>query len=416
MNAEKKLSNRNQRRTSKARTATSLGAAVLALAIGANAPEAGAKASQPKRSTAATGPTVGLSEYLEQVSAKHLGYKASDQTARAAKLYSGEASTIYAPQLIANASQSSEGRSNPFDPGSHFSTKQYSLGVSQATSAGINGKLSYTYFDLSLPGVIDFDTGYAQIDVSASLLRNLGGSELKAQAAAAEAGALAKSFSQSYVTKSLLLEAEANYWRLALARDLVAVQRDAVDRAQKIYDWANRRVRLQLSDRSEILQATGNLQARRLELRAAEDEERAAALAFNSSRGLLGDQVSDRLIDLNPDLIARMTAPERTVKRDDLRAAEFQAKASAASAVLSREKSKPTLELFGSSPLTEPATPTGASAAFIPITARPLTTIGVRLSAPLNLGTLSDVREGYAAEARAADWQFQRTAFEEERD
>jgi len=375
------------------------------------APAMGAPAAKPEPS-----PVLGLNDYLGQVGQKHLGLKASDQIARAAKSEASEAATLTAPSLLANATKSSEGRSNPLSPDSHFATTTYSLGVAQQTKAGISGKLTYNYFDLDVPGLAAYNTGYGQLDLSVSLLRNFLGRETRDQERLVESSALAKSYGQSFAAKSVLLEAEANYWRLAMARNLVTLQKEAVDRAQKISDWTARRVRLQLADRSETLQAMTNLQARRLDLRTAEDEERAAALAFNSSRGVLGEAVNERLTELTPELVNRMNAPERAAKRDDVRAAEFQAQASAANALVALEKNKPTLELFGSALLTDPNAPSGALATMMPISARPSSAIGVRLTAPLNLGTLSQTREAYAAEARAADWQYQRKVFEEERD
>jgi outer membrane protein TolC len=362
----------------------------------------------------ATAAPLTLQHYLEQVSTKHLGLRAAEQIAHAAKLYSGESSTIYAPNLIAGANAVSEGRSNPLAPDQHFAMQTYSLGVSQATAVGLNGKATYNY--LSVPGSFEYHTGYYQLELSASLFRNLLGVETRNQTTLIESGELAKAFAHSFAAKSMLLDAEANYWRLALAREMVNMQKEAVGRAQKMFEWTNRRVRLQLVDRSESLQATTNLHVRGLDLRMAENEERSAALAFNSSRGSNDPHVAEGLTLLNPGLVQRMNAPARTTIRDDVRAAEQQARASTAKAELGREKTKPTLELFGSALLTDPTAPTGTLALLMPISARPQSVVGVKFSAPLNLSTLSNVREGYAAEARAADWQYQRKVFEEERD
>lgn len=389
----------------------------LALAVAVLLPVASsARPTTAGASAAPTAPVLPLSDYLTEVSTKHLGLKSAEQNAQAAKAYSAEAATLTAPALLGNATKSSEGRSNPLAPDNHFATTTYSLGLSQATKAGISGKLLYNYFDLSLPGLPGYSTGYGQLDLSASLLRNFLGSELREQERLAETSALAKSYAQSFTGKSLLLEAESLYWRLSMARNLVSIQNEAVERAQKIADWTGRRLRLQLADKSETLQAKTNLQARRLDLRTAEDEERAASLAFNSSRGVIGDKVDESLTELTPELISRMNAPERTAKRDDVRAAEYQAEATAANALVAKERNKPTLELYGSALLTDPTAPSGSLATMIPFSARPTSSIGLRLTAPLNLGTLSRAREGYAAEARAAEWQYQRKVFEEERD
>ncbi len=382
-----------------------------------------AKPTAPKaaRATDARTPFT-LSEYLGQVSDKHLGYKASDQTAKAAKLQAGEGSLVFKPNLFGNAVHQTYNRDNPFSTGDYTLIRTYSLGVAQQTPIGLTGRVTYNQFGLDAPSPVPggpglgYSAGWAQLELSASLMRNFNGEEFKAQRDAAESGAMAKSFQNSFLTKNVLLEAESIYWRLVLAREMVKVQKDAVDRAQRISEWTNRRVRLQLADRAENLQASTNLQARKLDLKSAEDEERAARQAFNSSRGVLGDTVPENLAELGPELIASMTVPERTTKRDDVRAAEFQARAASASARLSRERNKPTLELFGATPLTTPDDPPATIASTLPASARAATQIGIRLQAPLDFGTVAKVREGYDAEAQAADWSFQRKVFEEERD
>lgn len=380
-----------------------------------------------------------LSDYLEQVGEKNQSYLAAQQSAKAAKLTAGEATLIYKPVLDADGRMTADGFHNPFEENKDaLNSRSASIGVSEQTKFGLNGKLSYVYsyyyapftlgqrFDPATLGYQTFQQvpagsatwadGHAKLDLSLALWRNFWGSETRAQSELAESSALAKVYSQSFATKAVLLEAESSYWRLALARELVAMQKDAVDRAQKIQDWTSRRVNLQLTDRSEALAASTNLQARRLDLRNAQDDERAAAQAFNSARGVLSDTVTERLTDLGAELVARMSAPERSLHREDLKASEYQARASAAAAKISREKNKPTFELYASKPLTGIEAIQSGMQAYVAPTDRPSTTVGVRMSMPLDVMTESKVREGYAAEALAADWTYQRKVFDEELD
>ena len=198
---------------------------------------------------------------------------------------------------------------------------------------------------------------------------------------------------------------------------MVQVQMDAVARAKRIKDWTERRVRLNLVDRAESIQSSANLESSLLNLRTAQDNMTAAAQTFNASRGVDAELVSEKLVDLAPHLIADMSQPARSVVRDDVKAAEFQAQSSGDSAKLSREKNKPTVELFATTPLTHPTGDQSSLAAQqLPISARPATTIGVRLSAPLDFETLSHDREGYDVAAEAADLRFQRARFDEQRD
>lgn len=365
---------------------------------------------------AKTTQSLALKDYLGQVSDKHLGYISADLSAKAAKQYAGEGSLIYKPNFFADVSEKGDARNNPFTSGNFNVTRTYSVGISEQTPFGLSGRLTYNHLNIDVPNVTNYTNTYPAIELSLSLWRNFAGKEVRSQAALIEHSALAKSFSQTFQTKTILLEAETLYWRLALAREMVQMQKDAVERAQRIHDWTSRRVRLQLADRAENLQASTNLQARKLDLKNAQDEERAAAQAFNASRGVLIDDVPERLVDLGPDLVSTLTVPARASRRDDIMAAEHQAKASQANTLASREKNKPTVELYGSTPLADPTTPPAALASSIPTSARPGTTIGVRVVAPLDFVTSSKVRQGYDAEARASETLFQRKSFEEERD
>jgi outer membrane protein TolC len=364
-----------------------------------------------------------LADFLKQVSEKNQAYQASDRTAKAARATANEGKLIYRPTLTGQAQSFVEGQHLPYQVTDKFSNQQYSLGIAQQVGIGFTGKVAYNQLEMMFPATqtqfgqsIEFSPKWYSFDFTQSLFRNFNGHEFDAQAEQAEAASLAKSFAQSYMTKTVLLEAESFYWNLALAREMVTMRKDALERAQRIFDWTNRRERLQLADRAEALQASTNLQARKLELRAAQDSERVAAQAFNSARAVLQSNVPEKLMALTPEQISTFDVPARSIQRDDVKAAEFQAKTTAASALLARERNKPTLELFGSIPLTQPEIPTGPQSIYFPAQARPGTTVGLKMTASLDVVTQSKIRQGYAAEAQAADWLYQRKVFEEERD
>ena len=360
-----------------------------------------------------------LEDYLQQVAKNHSGIRAADLAASGARLTAEEGALIFRPSLFGSGSSTALGTGNPFSNTEPFQSHSYTLGLSEATRFGLTGKLSVNRSETiakssALSG--EYYANWTELDLNQSLWRGWAGRELEATAEAMQFGQLASAFQQSYLTKTLRLEAEANYWRLALAREVVTVEKDALDRAQRTADWANRREHMQLADRAEALQASGALQARRLELQNAEDEVTSAAQAFNSSRGINSSVVSETLIEISAGLADSLLVPARTQPRDDVKAAEMAARASAASAQLSREKNKPTVDLFASIPLTKPDDPTAAFASIIPYTSRASTTVGIKATIPLDLSTESKIREGYDAQASAAGESFKRKAFEEERD
>ncbi len=363
-----------------------------------------------------------LDEYLTQVSQQHLGLKAAVQISRSARLHSREGSLVYKPVLVGGAQESADARNNPRSRGDYLSGQNYSIGISEQTPIGLAAKISYNSMGLQAPAspglmqpASSYGVTWGQIELSLSLFRNLFGSETRAQARAIESAALAKSYLQSFHSKGLLLEAETGYWHLALARELVSVQLEGVARARRIYEWTSRRLKMKLTDQTEMLQASTNLNARELDLQVARDEERAAANAFNSARGIQSDKADEKLADLGPELVARLTVPERKGDRDDVVAADHRAKAEAASSIIAREKNKPTIEIFGTGLFNDPSPPSQTMSAMLPLSARPSSMVGVRLVAPLDVFSSYKAVEGHSGEALAADWIYRRKAFETER-
>lgn len=375
----------------------------------------------PKRKSTPKKPSVTLltlTDYIAQVTENNDSYKAAEQNAQAARLTVGEGSLLYKPFLIGDAAATGYATNNPFDTRTDFTkTQSYSFGVMEQTPFGVSGKLTFNQLNMESPSFGGYFSSYPKYEISVSLFRNFLGSEVRSQAKAITAAAQAKAHAQSFQSKAILMEAESHYWRLVMARELVQMQKEAVERAQKLHDWSSRRVKLQLTDPAETYATSTNLQAKKLDLRTALDEEREAAQAFNAYRGILSDQVPEKLLELNANLAAQLRPPTRDLKREDLKAAEFQAIATAANARANREKYKPTLEVFASGPITDPGTPRNmALMQMLPMNMQPTTIVGLRLSAPLDIFTTSKINEGYQAEARAADLTFQRKALEEERD
>jgi outer membrane protein TolC len=125
--------------------------------------------------------------------------------------------------------------------------------------------------------------------------------------------------------------------------------------------------------------------------------------------------VPELLADLEGDLIRSMAVPARAGARDDVRAVEQGARASAAGARLSADRSSPTLEAYarlgrnGQDAQLAPA----MSDAF---DKHPVTTFGLRFATPLELWNVFKSKRGWSLEESAADDQYQRKVFESDRD
>lgn len=376
-------------------------------------------ATQP---TLAASPTaareLSLEEFLEEVQSQNQAFTAASQLKRASQDASAEAGLIFKPQLFANASFTSDAKPSPFFPYDRVETTNLNFGIQQQFDFGLQTKFGYGFSDFHYVGIAPkYFEGRPQVEASLPLLKNSFGREARLTALAGEKSSLAKAVGQDATRRQLILEAEAAYWRLTLAQEALKISSASLERAQALYDWTSRRVRLLLSDKSEGLQATAQLKARQLDLRLAQEESRAAALAFNSARGRAGDVVTEKLPRLTSQLISNWKTPERLNNRPDVDVALLQAEALRAGALVSAERSRSTLEIFGLYAFNSPQRRNEAEAFADSWNGnRPTSTIGVRLNVPLDRHTTDQVQQAWAAEASAQQLIASRKVFEQERD
>ncbi len=362
--------------------------------------------------------TLALTDFLTQVKERNGAYNAAELNRTAAQSYAQESTLQFSPTFFASAQLTSDAKPSLFFRYDHLENTTYNFGLSQQFSSGLQAKVSYQFGDTLYAGLASrYYEARPQIEATLPLWRNAFGRETQSSVNAAILAAKAKAESFDANAKAALLEAEAAYWRLALAREAVTVSRDALGRAQAIYDWTERRVKLSLADRTEGLQATAQLKARRLDVKQAEDDERSAGLAFNAARGLISEKVQDNLTSINADLVAKWETPKRSQSRPDTEAIKLQISASEAAANAAAERSKPSLELFGLYAFNSPQRATQADA-FGESWQRekPSSTIGLRLQVPLDRSVTAQAQAGWLNEAQASRLLAERKLLEEERD
>jgi outer membrane protein TolC len=223
-------------------------------------------------------------------------------------------------------------------------------------------------------------------------------------------------FQESFKVKVAMSDAESAYWRLALARENLSVQKSALERSQKIYEWSARRSRLQLADQSDQLQAQAALELRKLQFQAATDDERSAARVFNSSRGIDSDRVEEKVETLDADLIHAIQAPKREGVRDDVKIVEHSTDAAVAQAQASIEADSPTFELFGTVAVNSNESNYASAFSNSFTLNQPTLAVGVRFSAPLYFGAASSAKEALRIAKTAAETAYQRRVFESDQE
>ena len=372
-------------------------------------------------------PTLSILDFLDQVANNHDEFKAARESAEASKLRESESHLLLSPTLFGSAQRTEDRKPSFQTPADESITNAYQLGLSQMTTSGLSGRLYYNYQDLQFKGVTlggaagptDLHLVQASpvLELTLPLWRNWAGGETKSQVEQGEAVTKQALYSQTYRQKSILVQAAMAYWNLALSRETVRISQDALDRNEQLVKWQAQRARNGLGDRADLLQAQAALQNSQINLKTSQDSELSMARTFNLARGKSSTDVSEKLMPLTSEYIDRLKSPVRQELRDDVGAAREQARAATAAAELSRQRDLPTLELFGAASLNNPnPTDTGAAIPGSFKTERPTDTIGIRLSAPLDLKLISDTRAGWEREKVATELSYRRKLLEQEND
>lgn len=359
--------------------------------------------------------------YLNQVLTKNTAVQGATERAQGAKDRAQQESLALAPQLIGQVATMDDKRPqlNPSFSGVRTRGQQFMVGIVKPFSFGLTTKLTYTQSHQNITGATllpltsYYQTG-PQLEFTQSLFKNGFGREIRAAQDLAEAQALSSHYSENYSRQAQLVQAEQVYWALVFARETVELQRSVFERAQKIYEWSQRRVKMNLADRSDLLQSQAAMEMNRLDLQSALDFERSAALQFNSLRSIDSDSVNEKLAKVDSMAILSEEIPKRADMRDDVKAAREMTRVAEASGQINKEKYLPTVDVFGNvgtGSLKRDATDARTESTDWN---HRYFTLGVKVAIPLDFAEVSRSRDGNAREMAGAELNFERKVYEQE--
>jgi outer membrane protein TolC len=364
-----------------------------------------------------------LNDFLREVEGKNQSMTASKLIAEGAQERANEGKLIFRPNIFAQAQTAIDKKptTNINAQGDRTDNSFVTAGILQQFNFGLQGKLGYNFshtriYDASpafLP-VSNFHDGVATLELSQSLWRNFWGRESRSQEAILTSQAQATKHTENYKIKTTLAQAESLYWSLSQIRKVVRVQKESLERAQKIRVWNQNRLKSGLAESSDFLQSDANYKAREYELKSTMQDLKTLQRSVNSLRGVDSEVLNEDLESVDSNIIKKLALPPKEELREDTKAALEIQKISKASADLSVEKNKPTFEMYGTYALNgrDPQADQAVTNSFK--TNHDTKAIGVRFVAPLDFGTTSDNINGYRKEQIAASQNFQRKLFEQE--
>jgi outer membrane protein TolC len=370
-----------------------------------------------------------LSAYISQVQGKNLTAQGSNEQKEGAKGRSREADLIFSPSLFANAQLENDKKLPTIPvPGFDYNfedTRNYSLGISDTTSFGLQAKLYYAldYTDYDFPGMPTyFYDARPVIELTQSLWQNGFGRSDRANEEATRAQAESDGWNAQSTRDTLIVNAETAYWKLAIDRELVKIQERALEQSKAIYDYNVHKANMNLVDRADELQSKASYESKKLDLKSAQDDMEAATIAFNSYRNANNESsssvpaVSEELISVDWAKLQVETSSSTTGMRADVKASEASTRASVANAKIQAEKDKPVFNVYADYALNGRDTSLSPSLSNSFDSGRPTLTVGLKLTIPLNFGATSDAQKGAELNAAGADHMYQQKLRDQESD
>lgn len=364
-----------------------------------------------------------LADYLKQVEEKNQALVGSRLTIEAANLRAEEGKLLFRPNVFAQAQTAIDKKptTNINTQGDQTDYTLFTAGLTQQFTTGLQGKLAYNLSHTNIhnasPSFLplsDFHDGVLSLELSQSLWRNFLGKETKSLETILSSQNQAAKHAENFKMKATLAQAESLYWSLSQIRKVVVVQKESLERAQKIRAWNHKRLKNGLAESADFLQSDANVKAREYELKSALQELRNLERLVNSLRGIDGSDFSEELESVDALKLKALALPAKVELRDDTKAALELQKIAKANAAISIEKNKPTLELYGSYAMNGRNKESGKAFTHSMEMDHDTKAIGVRFMAPLDFGTTSDNISGYKKDQIAAEQNFQRKLFEQD--
>lgn len=383
---------------------------------------AGGSAAAEAAAAKALGPSLSLEDYLAQVREKNQAYVSALLGERGAERRKDEYKLLTRPTFTASALLLDDrSETGSIITGDRLKAEQYGIGLRQRTDFGLEANLSYGYNTTEMPfaNANFVERKYIEagprLELRQSLWSEGFGRGVRATKQQLASDALRAMFTSDWQQEQILSDAEQAYWRLALAREAAAASRENLTRSERLRGWSSQRQRLQLADRSDFLQADSSVLNYRLSYLTASNEEKEAARAFNTARGIDSDVVSEQLVSFEGDVIERLRIPERVRTPGDVLAAEQDLRLAEARSVSGTEKNRPKLDLVGAIGYNGRDAESSRAVDESFTDKHPEYSVGLTLELPLDVVTMSRASEGYRVEAQSAAQAYQRKQFEHER-
>lgn len=278
-------------------------------------------------------------------------------------------------------------------------TKQFMTGTG-ITVGGTTSNSAYT----PLQDVILLNDGNSTLAPFVSLQQSLwkdlvfGSSYYTIQAS--KASMKAALYNLEYAKQQFIIGAKNVYWNLSYAKTNTVYREASLKRYQQLLEWNQRRVQLDLGERADLLQAQASQKTGQLNFMVAQQNERQARRAFNQFLNV--DSDSNQYDTVGFEAGAQVYLVTKDISKKSMRADTLAAVETAKAAEFSQKASKNNagMDIVLSGRYT--ANGSGITFSDAQKVDKPVYTIGVTLSLPLDFIRWNKVVKSYEQNAIAA--------------
>jgi len=349
-----------------------------------------------------------ISQYKQAVLENNEAIKGQLENAKAQNLKAREANLITSLYFVSQFLYSDDEREKlqPSVMGSETVSRQYDFGFKQRTPFGQDWALTYQVQFIDIQNVIianttNYEAG-PKLEIKQSLWRNFFGSEVRSQQQLLKVKSEASSSIESFNFNQSMRSIEDLYFGLAIAEKQIELQKEGLERAKQIRDWAKGRKKRELGEESDYLQANAQVLSSELEWQKSQDQIREIRRKFNVMRNVEGDKVEQSLSLPSLKAVRALRAPAFR-EREDLQFQKHQATLAKLQAQLVKEQYRPELEIFGQLNYVGRDREYGEARSEGFARDHAWWVIGIKLSAPLDFWSISDVTRGTLIEAQTKE-------------
>ena len=370
-----------------------------------------------------------LEQYLNQVRTKNLTIEKTNQSIASFELLKKKAKLLSAIKLygFSEFGFAEQNRALQFLRYKSVETQTNRLGFSQDAEFGLNTKF---YYSLNNTKYIDLNTNFATnsfafkntqaipvLELSIPLWQNLFGQSIRARRDATFYENEAQKLNAQALSLSEIIDAEKKFWQLVFAQKAVEIQNRALNSAQKILEYLSKREKMNLVDKSDVLQAKTLVESKKLAVKQAQNYLKITARNFNKNRNVDNDIVTEKLEDFEIQKLQNLNIKnQQKTDRLDVKSQQAQVQSAIAQAKIEEENNKPNLNLYTSYSVNQVENNYNQAIANSFQRSAPNGKIGLEFSLPINLGLSSDIRKGAKMRASSEKISYQEKLLQQEVD